>query len=40
MVSTARWVQEKDEPEIRTAFERTLAVRALSPQSQELADRP
>jgi Family of unknown function (DUF6448) len=33
------WVQEKDEPEIRTAFERTLAVRTLSPQAQELADR-
>jgi hypothetical protein len=32
------WVQAKDEPEIRTAFERTLAVRALSPQAQELAD--
>ena len=33
------WVQEKDEPEIRTAFERTLAVRTLSPQAKELADR-
>ena len=33
------WVQAKDEPEIRTAFERTLAVRALSPQAMELADR-
>jgi hypothetical protein len=33
------WIQEKDEPEIRTAFERTLAVRGLSPQAQELADR-
>ena len=33
------WVQAKDEPEIRTAFERTLAVRALSPSAQELADR-
>lgn len=33
------WVQAKDEPEIRTAFERTLAVRALSPQAKELADR-
>jgi Family of unknown function (DUF6448) len=33
------WVQAKDEPEIRTAFERTLAVRELSPQAKELADR-
>ena len=33
------WVQEKDEPEIRKAFEQTLAVRALSAQARELADR-
>ena len=33
------WVQEKDEREILTAFEQTLAVRALSPQAKELADR-
>ena len=33
------WVQEKDEREIRTAFDRTLAVRELSPQAKELADR-
>lgn len=33
------WVQAKDEPEIRTAFERTLAVRALSPEARALADR-
>ena len=33
------WVQAKDEPEIRTAFERTLAVRVLSAQAKELADR-
>ena len=33
------WVQPKDEPEIQTAFERTLTVRSLSPQAQELADR-
>ena len=33
------WVQEKDEPEIRKAFEQTLAVRALSPQARELADQ-
>ena len=33
------WVQEKDEPEIRKTFEQTLAVRELSPQARELADR-
>jgi hypothetical protein len=33
------WVQAKDEPEIRTAFEQTVAVRALGPQAKELADR-
>ncbi|HEU4934926.1 MAG TPA: DUF6448 family protein [Vicinamibacterales bacterium] len=33
------WVQEKDEPEIRKAFAETLAVRELSPQARELADR-
>ena len=33
------WVQATDELEIRTAFERTLAVRGLSPQAKELADR-
>jgi len=33
------WVQAKDEPEIRTAFETTLAVRVLSPEAKELADR-
>ena len=33
------WVQEKDEREIRAAFEQTLAVRELSPQARELADR-
>jgi len=33
------WVEEKDEAEIRTAFEQTLAVRELSPQAKELADR-
>jgi hypothetical protein len=33
------WVQAKDEAEIRTAFERTLAVRELGPQAKELADR-
>jgi hypothetical protein len=33
------WVQERDEPEVRKAFEQTLAVRELSPQARELADR-
>ena len=33
------WVQDKDEREIRTAFEQTLAVRGLSPQAKDLADR-
>lgn len=33
------WVQAGDEPEIREAFEQTLAVRTLSPQARELADR-
>jgi uncharacterized protein DUF6448 len=33
------WVQAKDEPEIRSAFEQTLAVRALSSRAKELADR-
>jgi hypothetical protein len=33
------WVREGDEPEVRAAFEKTLTVRALSPQARELADR-
>jgi hypothetical protein len=33
------WVQEKDEAEIRKAFEQTLAVRELSAEARELADR-
>ena len=33
------WVQEEDEREIQAAFDRTLAVRELSPQAKELADR-
>lgn len=33
------WVEEKDEPEIRSAFDQALAVRALGPQARELADR-
>jgi hypothetical protein len=35
----AIWVQPQDESEIRRAFEQTLAVRSLSPQAKELADR-
>lgn len=34
-----RWVRASDEPEIRAAFDRTLAVRALGPGARELADR-
>lgn len=33
------WVQEKDEGEVRKAFEQTLAVRKLSPEAKALADR-
>jgi hypothetical protein len=33
------WVQEKDESEIRKAFRKTLAVRQISPEAKELADR-
>lgn len=33
------WVQEKDEPEVRAAFERTLKVRALGGDAKDLADR-
>jgi hypothetical protein len=33
------WVQEKDDLEIRKAFEQTLAVRELGPQAREVADR-
>lgn len=33
------WVQAKDEAEIRTAFEQTLAVRGLNAQARDLADR-
>jgi hypothetical protein len=32
------WVQEKDESEIKKAFEKTLAIRKLSPEAKELAD--
>jgi len=32
------WVQKKDEPEIRKAFEKTLAVRKSGPSAKELAD--
>jgi len=32
------WVRKNDEAEIRRAFDRTVAVRKLSRQSEELAD--
>jgi len=32
------WVSKKDETEIRNAFQKTLAVRKLSPEAKELAD--
>src|SRR5512136_371299 len=32
------WVQKKDEGEIRKAFQKTLAVRKLSPEAKELGD--
>jgi hypothetical protein len=32
------WVQEKDEGEIRKAFQKTLAVRKMNPEAKELAD--
>jgi len=32
------WVQKKDEGEIKTAFQKTLAVRKWNPQAKELAD--
>ncbi len=34
-----KWVAPADEAEIRAAFERTLQVRKLGPEAQELADR-
>lgn len=33
------WVQQKDEPEIRAAFQQALIVRKQSPEAQVLADR-
>jgi hypothetical protein len=33
------WVKKQDESAIRDAFEQTLAVRKLSPQAKEMADR-
>lgn len=33
------WVQERDEPEIRAAFQQTVVVRKQSPEAQALADR-
>jgi hypothetical protein len=37
--SVLMWVQERDEPEIRAAFAKTLEVRKLGGAAQELADR-
>ena len=34
-----KWIGPAEEPEVRTAFARTLAVRGLSPEARELADR-
>ena len=36
---TLAWVKPEDEPAIRAAFQETLAVRRLSPQAKEFADR-
>ncbi|MFY9569768.1 MAG: DUF6448 family protein [Blastocatellia bacterium] len=33
------WVQKQDEGEVKAAFQKTLAVRNLSPEAKELADR-
>jgi hypothetical protein len=33
------WVQQKDEAEVKLAFQTTLKVRGLSPEAKELADR-
>lgn len=33
------WVQKQDETNIKNAFQKTLAVRKLNPEAQELADR-
>ena len=33
------WVRKNDEGEVKNAFQKTLAVRKLSPQAKELADR-
>jgi hypothetical protein len=32
------WVQKKDEDEIRKGFQKTVAIRKLSPEAKELAD--
>ena len=33
------WVPEKDEPELRSAFQSAMSVRVLTPEAQQLADR-
>ena len=39
VTAVLKWVSEKDEAEIKKAFQQTLSVRKLSPQAKELADR-
>lgn len=34
-----KWVQKENEPEVRSAFERTLKVRKASPEARDLADQ-
>lgn len=34
-----KWIPQADEPEIKQAFQKTLRVRALSPEAQAMADR-
>jgi len=34
-----KWIGPAEEPEVRAAFAKTLAVRGLSPEARELADR-
>lgn len=38
MASVLIWVQKKDEAEIKMAFEKTMAMRRLSPEAREFAD--
>jgi hypothetical protein len=38
VTAVLKWVQKKDEGEIKKAFENTIAVRKLNPQAKDLAD--